>query len=251
MPFRPPSERSSLDRPSIDDIQVVFEDDWLLAVNKPAGLVVHGARDGHDLETLLRKKWSRNLVLFHRLDQDTTGIVLLGKRADINRTMTEAFEQKKIRKCYMAVVEGRWASDWNRVETYIDRDESGGLVNRASLPGKKSLTTFRVLRATDEKSWIEAIPKTGRTHQIRLHCLEKGRPILGDRVYGRASGMGDSAAGSGTLPPQALHAYRVDFTHPATKEPIKLLAPPPEYWATTWLKGLDDDGSRLAKLTGL
>lgn len=217
-----------------NDIRIVFEDEWLLVVSKPPGLPVHASagRDGDDLESLLRKQRKRSLVLFHRLDADTTGLVVLGKRPEINRTMTEAFEKKRIRKSYMAVVEGRWRPEWNRVETFIDRGPDGRWTNFENPPGKRALTTFRVLKASDEKSWVEAILKTGRTHQIRLHCLAKGCPILGDRVYGH---------GKAEMPPQALHAYRMDLQHPVTGDPLRLVDPPPAYWTTEWLRGLPVD----------
>lgn len=220
--------------PNENVIRVVYEDDWLLVVSKPAGLPVHASpgQKGDDLESRLRRERGRSFVLFHRLDMDTTGLVVLGKRAEINRAMTEAFEKKRIRKAYLAAVEGRWRPEWNRVETFIDRDANGRWINRENPPGKKSITTFRLLKASDEKSWIEAILKTGRTHQVRLHCLAKGCPILGDRVYGHVH--------SG-LPPQALHAYRMDFQHPITGERLQLVDPPPEYWKSEWLNGLETE----------
>jgi RluA family pseudouridine synthase len=210
------------------DIEILYEDDDLVAVNKPAGLVVHraGASDRSDLQSLLETRLGRALVLFHRLDRDTTGVVLLGKKRSINTAMAAKFERKQIRKAYWAVVAGRWHPEWNRIETRIARAE-GGRWAYVVAGGRQALSTCRLLSATDEKSWIEMLPKTGRTHQVRLHCLAMGCPILGDRLYGERAAL-----------PMALHAWRVDLAHPRSGAPLSLRAAAPPYWREHWLIGL-------------
>ena len=220
-------------------IKIIYEDPWLLVVNKPPGVAVHpdpGSGLGSrvhaylDLQSHLQKERGESLTLFHRLDRDTSGLVILGRRPEIRQAMNDLFEKKKIRKCYTAVVSGRWQPQWNRVENFLHKSESGFWENRSEPPGKPALTTFRLLAASADKSWLEVIPKTGRTHQIRLHCVSKGSPILGDRLYNsKTIRPGD--------PPQALHAYRVDFKHPQTGEALQLRAAPPEFWRSDWLVG--------------
>jgi RluA family pseudouridine synthase len=234
------------------EVQVVYEDEWLLAVSKPGGLQMHPtnspASGDISLESLVLERFGAGYVLYHRLDKDTSGIVLLGKpsreRHDVHRKMTQAFEQKKIRKAYLAIVQGEWRREWNRVETSVARAPNGLMQNVAvgTPDSKRALTTFRLILAsndssTEPRTWIEAMPKTGRTHQIRLHCLYHGCPILGDRYYGTADDG-----------PLALHAYRVDFRHPITDEPIRLIQEPPPSWRDERFRGFDpvrlEDASR-------
>lgn len=212
-------------------IEIVYEDDALIAVNKPPRMPVHGRPGGRrvDLLTALQQQLGRDLVLFHRLDMDTTGLVVLGKSRAINAAMTALFEQKRIRKLYWAVVRGRWKPSWNRIETRIDRAEEGGFRNVIA-GGREALSTVRLRAATDDKSWIEVLPKTGRSHQVRLHCLAMGCPVLGDRRYGEDAEV-----------PMALHARQLDFRHPSTGEAVRLVAQPPTYWKSAWLVGLPSE----------
>ncbi len=220
------------------DIPLLFEDSWLIAVNKPAGLAVHSSvgSDTPDLQSIMRERFGRSVFLFHRLDKDTSGIILLGKRpGDVAAGLTSAFEKKQIRKAYLSVVKGRWPSDCHRVVSWMGRDQDGRpFQSETQFEGSRlATTTFRVLAYSDEKSWIEALPKTGRTHQIRLHCQLKGHSILGDRVYGDGC--------SGDLP-LALHAYRLDFRHPHTGESISLRTEPPVAWREQLLDGFSIEG---------
>ncbi len=211
--------------------QIVFEDDWLLAVNKPSGLMVHANPESNEpqdpnLQDLMSEGRKRRLILFHRLDKDTSGVVLLGKRPEIGETMSKIFEEKRIRKAYYAIVSGVWSPSINRVECRLARGERGRMM--ISDEGKPSLTTFRICAKHPEKTWLEAMPKTGRTHQIRVHCASQGHAILGDKLYGEPSENG-----------LALHAHRVDFAHPVTKNNLRIEAPVPTAWSTTWLKGFN------------
>ncbi len=233
---------SALNESPLLEVSPVFEDRSLLIVFKPARVAVHadpldskttGRYHYPDLQSYLEDKYQQRLTLFHRLDRDTSGLVVFGKDPSINQAMSLIFEKKMVRKSYMAVVEGRWLPHWNRVETILRKD-ADRWSNHKELPGKESLTTFRLLSASDERSWIEAIPKTGRTHQIRLHCLEQGCPILGDLLYN------SKAPHSASPVPQALHAYRLDFKHPLTGAMLRVTTPPPKYWTSIWLNGTGD-----------
>lgn len=212
-----------------DSVAIVYEDEVLVAVNKPARMPSHSGRTGGvaDLLTTMEAQLGRRLTLFHRLDIDTTGVVVLGKDRRINSAMAGLFAEKRARKAYWAVVRGVWRAEWNRIETRIERAGGGRYANVVA-GGRVALSTCRRLRVGKDRSWIEVLPKTGRTHQVRLHCLAMGCPVLGDAKYGEA----------GAAPP-ALHAWRLDFAHPLTGEPLSLRAAPPAYWHEVWLEGLE------------
>ncbi|MES2963398.1 MAG: RluA family pseudouridine synthase [Bdellovibrionota bacterium] len=226
--------------------QILFEDDDLVAAVKPAGVVVHSTREsGDDVLSLASRQVGRELFAFHRLDKGTSGILLLGKRSGpVAAGVTQAFEKKLLRKAYLAVVSGAWDSKVNRIEAALEKTDDGVVVSES---GKASLTTFRVLAKNSEKSLIEALPKTGRTHQIRVHCAHVGHPVLGDLRYGSPSSLEPENAPK-TPDALALHAHSLSFTHPRTKEKLELRSLP-EGWRDTWLSGLDVEAvwARLAK----
>jgi len=193
-------------------LQTLWEDADFLAVSKPAGLLVDSGGRGDDVVTRTK------CFAFHRLDRETSGIVLLGKSRRYAREVTALFEEKRIRKAYLACVRGEWRD--SRVELPIE--------------GRDAVTTFRRLAlgtfGGDIASLIEALPKTGRTHQIRIHAAHVGHPILGDLKYG-VNREPEVAAIQG----HALHAHRLDFRHPANGETISIRSKPRE-WLETWLK---------------
>lgn len=227
-------------------LKVVFEDPDILAVYKPAGMKVHSGAGESSVELAVEQQFGKRWILLHRLDRDTTGILLFAKNREAAGEMSRAFENKQIRKSYLAVVEGDWPASLGRIDQPIEQFKDGEKVIRSAC------TTFRVLARSfasvpagegeTKRSWLEVLPKTGRMHQIRIHCSKASHPICGDRLYG-ASGDGPAAA------PLALHAHRIDFRHPRTGEPLQLKAAPPEEWLTTWL--MDFEWSRVyAKLYG-
>jgi len=214
-------------------MEILFRDDYLLAVNKEAGFPVHETVDPlrPHVQGLLEKTIGQKTVLFHRLDLETTGVLLFGLDDCVNGPMTDAFRLRKVQKTYWAVVDGRWLPEWNLIESRIEKAGGG---RWKSLPPKASKGDFartrvRLVKTTGEKSLIEVSPETGRTHQIRLHCLEKAHPVMGDRLYGVAERRGI---------PMALHAKILEFQHPVTGAPVRIEAPLPAYWADFWLKGL-------------
>lgn len=174
------------------------------------------------LEELVRRYSGSRSRALHRLDRDTTGIVLFAKNSKWNRALSELFEKKRIRKEYWAIVSGKWDKGINRIENRIRRSEDGRWEN-AMNDGKAALTTFRVLGRTDRLSWVQALPKTGRTHQIRLHCLAAGCPIVGDRFYS------DDESN-----PFLLHARSLSFAHPGGGGDLQLKSDPPDDWSK-WL----------------
>lgn len=215
----------------INDIEILYEDEHILAANKPAFLPVHVTLDPArpHLQGMLEKKLGQSLTLFHRLDVDTTGIVLLGKTQAVNKPMSEIFLGREIRKIYSVVVVGRWLENWKVVRTFVRKTRGNWANFSKGRPAERAITHFRIVKAGASRSYIEAELETGKTHQIRLHCLEMGHPVMGDRVYGSADPSGV---------PIALHAARVEFKHPITGKLLKIEAPLPSYWKDKWLKGL-------------
>jgi tRNA pseudouridine32 synthase/23S rRNA pseudouridine746 synthase len=206
--------------PSTPIPEILYQDVDLLVVNKPAGLLTETADPTED--SLLRRVGAlleRTPVAYHRLDKDTSGCILFGRTARFNRQIAGLFSEKKVRKEYWAVVEGLWPKDLNRVETRIAPMGDGRWENREN-SGKPAVTTFRWMGSTEDRSLVQALPKTGRTHQIRLHCLRAGCPVVGDSLYGRP----------GTDGPLALHAKKLTFNHPGDGRRLETEAPFPDYW---------------------
>jgi 23S rRNA pseudouridine1911/1915/1917 synthase len=206
-------------------VPIVFEDRWLLAVNKPAGIPSQGtwATDRHDLLALLKaQRPDLHLYLHHRLDQGTSGLLLFALAPEANAGLTRAFEGRGIQKDYLA-----------RISRPLEACEADWPIGRLrhAIPGRfgcegdlidprPAHTSFRP--ATPEESaglqpghWIVASPHTGRTHQIRVHLARLDAPILGDALYG-----GEESA------LLWLHAWRLALQHPVTGEPLDLVAPP-------------------------
>jgi len=213
-------------------IEILYEDKEILLVNKPAGFPVHATMDplrAH-VQGLLEKERNEKLILHHRLDLDTTGVLVFARVDTVNKALTDMFRDRQVVKTYWAVVDGRWSDSWNEVKTYIKKVPGGKWANvPKGKGGDHAETAFRLLNTNGAKSWIEAQPKTGRTHQIRLHCLEKAHPILGDRQYFKPEKRGF---------PMALHARSLRFAHPVSGKEIFVEAPAPDYWASYYLKDL-------------
>lgn len=215
----------------INRIDIVYEDPQLLVVNKPAGFPVHGTYDStrEHVQGILERQLNQKLVLFHRLDADTTGLLALGRDPSINKQMTDIFRDREVRKIYWAVVDGRWPEETSDITTFIDK-VGGKWANVPKGRGAPTARTlFRTLKTNGDRTWLEAELMTGRTHQIRLHCQSMKHSVLGDPLYGRRDLKGV---------PMALHARTLEFKHPTTGVMLKLEAPTPDYWDDYWLKGL-------------
>lgn len=208
--------------------EVLYEDDRILAVNKPAGLLVHpsGGTFVWSLVTLLRlARPEAKLHLVHRLDRDTSGVVVLAKDPEANRLLKEAFQQQATDKVYWAVCRGRPGWDTLLVEAPIGDDPRSRVrVRMGARPdGMAARTRFFVLARWHDRALIAAHPRTGRTHQIRLHLEHAGFPILGDRLYGQPDevflhtldhGMDAWALERLGWPRHALHARLLRLPHP-------------------------------------
>ncbi|MBY6031834.1 23S rRNA pseudouridine(955/2504/2580) synthase RluC [Marinobacter daepoensis] len=206
---------------------VVFENDEMLVVNKPAGIAVHGGSGlSFGLIEVLRaaRPEARFLELVHRLDRDTSGLVMVAKKRSALRFLQEELRQKRIRKYYHALVVGSWADGVSRVDEPLLRYEmsNGERRVRVSDEGKASLTLFSCLRRLEGYSLVEASPVTGRTHQIRVHSAWAGHPIAGDDKYmDEASLKAFRAIGGQRL---MLHARALEFPLPGTGEITRLEA---------------------------
>jgi RluA family pseudouridine synthase len=205
--------------------EVIFEDENLVAVNKPSGMLTEGGVDREDdLEQFATRHVGKPVLCCHRLDRLTSGAVILRKNGRYKAELAALFEQRQIRKSYWAIVAGNWPTQTRRIETQVAPLGNGVWANVKS-GGKTAVSTFQILGKSPERNltWLNVLLKTGRTHQARLHCLKGGCPILGDPVYGSKK------------PAElfGLHARELRFLHPATNENLELIAPPPLSWDAT------------------
>ncbi len=205
---------------------IVYEDADLLAVDKPAGLAVHGGSGlNYGLIECLRQLRPNGgyLELVHRLDRDTSGLVLIAKRARVLRELHRQLREKHIDKRYVALVAGRWPRHVQQVDAPLEKNvlSSGERMVRVSAQGKRAQTRFRVLERLPAATLVEAAPITGRTHQIRVHALHAGCPILGDTKYAHDEAV--SLAGQIGLRRLFLHAEKLSFTLPDAA-PLELQA---------------------------
>lgn len=205
-------------------MRVLYQDDYLLAIDKPAGLPT--LPDGYDraapdVRGLLEPDFGR-LWIVHRLDRGTSGVLLLARSADAHRALNAQFEAHAVRKVYHALVSGR--PDWTERTLDWPLRPDGDRRHRTVIDarrGKPAVTQVRVLERLAVAALLEARPETGRTHQIRAHLAHAGYPLLGDELYGPGESIG-------VLARTALHALSIDCTHPITHQPLSIAAPYPE-----------------------
>lgn len=193
---------------------ILFEDSHLLAVNKPAGIAVHGGSGvSYGLIELARaaRPELKHLELVHRLDRDTSGVILLAKRRSALRALHESLRNRTAHKTYWALVSGSWPARKQQVKANLARDvlRSGERMASVNPEGKFALTKYHVLQKLAGATLVAAEPVTGRTHQIRVHCQYAGHPILGDPKYGLESDNRDWK--SKGLKRMFLHAAEIDI----------------------------------------
>lgn len=208
--------------------QILFEDDAMIVLNKPSGMAVHGG-SGLSFGVIeglraLRPE-ARFLELVHRLDRDTSGVLLVAKKRSALRSLHEQLRVKTMRKQYLALVRGKWQAHVKVVNAPLRKNDlqSGERVVRVSADGKPSETRFRIVRQFAEATLVECSPITGRTHQIRVHTLHAGHPIACDDKYGEAAF--DEKMRSQGLKRLFLHAWKLSFTHPADGREMQVEAP--------------------------
>jgi tRNA pseudouridine32 synthase/23S rRNA pseudouridine746 synthase/23S rRNA pseudouridine1911/1915/1917 synthase len=209
--------------------RVLYRDGLMLIIDKPPGIAVHaGPGGGPNLEALfdaLRFGWSKPPSLAHRLDRDTSGCLVLGRHPKALRKLGMLFAAGKVEKTYWAVVQGAPAEAEGMIDQPLlkvtRRDGGWRVVPDAA--GQAAVTFYRVCGRAGDLTWIELRPRTGRTHQVRVHCATLGCPIVGDPLY-----AAPTAAGSDT-PPLHLHARAVVIPIREGKPPITAEAPPPPH----------------------
>jgi 23S rRNA pseudouridine1911/1915/1917 synthase len=214
-------------------LAIIFENDDLIVVNKPAGMVVHPAA-GHSSGTLVNAMLGYDPDMegiggeerpgvVHRLDKETSGLILLAKNERAHRWLQDQFRLRKVDKTYLALVDGKPPTPTGRVETYIGRDPSHrkrmAVVSESR--GRAAISEYKTVESFQKHTLLEFHPLTGRTHQIRLHCAFLGCPIVGDEVYGRKKF-------SVEIKRHFLHAYRLKIVLPGEKETRLFEAPLPE-----------------------
>ncbi|MEN9532198.1 MAG: ribosomal large subunit pseudouridine synthase [Pseudomonadota bacterium] len=208
--------------------QILFEDDAMIVLNKPSGMAVHGG-SGLSFGVIegLRalRPDARFLELVHRLDRDTSGVLLVAKKRSALRSLHEQLRVKTMRKQYLALVRGQWQAHVKVVNAPLRKNDlqSGERVVRVSSDGKPSETRFRIARQFAEATLVECSPITGRTHQIRVHTQHAGHPIACDDKYGEAAF--DEKMRSQGLKRLFLHAWKLSFTHPVDGREMQVEAP--------------------------
>jgi 23S rRNA pseudouridine1911/1915/1917 synthase len=213
-------------------LEIVYEDDCLAVVNKPRGMVVHpapGNYNGTMVNALLYKLDNLSSIngiirpgIVHRIDKDTTGLLVVAKDDKSHKVLSEELKDRKTGRFYVALVHGNVKDDEGIIELPIGRDSR----NRKKMAvtdknSKYALTRFKVLRRYGKYTYIELILETGRTHQIRVHMTYKGHPIVGDEVYGRKDN-------EFKMKGQLLHAKKISFVHPEKGELMEFDAELPE-----------------------
>lgn len=228
--------------PEAMPLEVLWEDDQAMVINKPAGLVVHpgsGNRDGTLVNGLLAHDPGLAPLpragLVHRLDKDTTGCLLIARTFLAHRRLVRAMKDRLIQRRYFALVRGRVIAG-DTIDAPIGRHPTDRRRQVVTGKGRPAITHYRVSRHLSGATLLEVKLETGRTHQIRVHMAHVGFPILGDRTYGRQgipAGFSPEQREAWTsFPRQALHAFRLGFPHPESGEIIDTRAPlPPDLQA--------------------
>ncbi len=207
-------------------LDMLYEDADVLAVNKPAGMTVHPA-PGHATATLVNAILAHCTDLsgvggvlrpgiVHRLDRDTSGVILVAKNDDAHHALSRQLRDRTIEKTYVALVEGTPRPAEGVIDAPIARDPRNRRRMAVVEGGRASVTEYRVVERLPGASLLDVRPKTGRTHQIRVHLAAIGHPIVGDRLYGKPSKL---------IARQFLHAARIVFAHPRTGARMEIEAP--------------------------
>ncbi|MGT2895817.1 RluA family pseudouridine synthase [Streptococcus entericus] len=216
-------------------LEIIYQDDQVAVVNKPQGMVVHPSA-GHATGTLvnallyhIKDLSSINGIvrpgIVHRIDKDTSGLLMIAKTDAAHQALAEELKDKKSLRKYLAIVHGNLPTDRGVIEAPIGRSDKDRKKQAVTAKGKPALTRFQVLERFGDYSLVELTLETGRTHQIRVHMAYIGHPVAGDPAYGPKKTL----AGQG----QFLHAEKLGFTHPTSGEEMVFTAPAPAIFQET------------------
>ena len=239
-----PEAREANIKPENIPIDIIYQDNDIIVVNKPKGLVVHPA-DGNPDGTLVNAIMAickdglsgiggeLRPGIVHRLDKDTSGLLIVAKNDKAHRLMSEQIKNREVRKIYIALVKGVVSENEATIDMPIGRSTKDRKKMAVRKDGKEAVTHFKVLKRYPNYTLLEVKIDTGRTHQIRVHMAEIGHPVVGDEVY--SNGKNEF-----NVHGQMLHSTYLDFVHPATGEKMHFEAPLPEYFEEV-LKKLENN----------
>jgi 23S rRNA pseudouridine1911/1915/1917 synthase len=225
-------------------LDIIFEDEYLAVVNKAQGMVVHPAAGNHSgtlanalmhhFKNLSSVNSSVRPGIVHRLDKDTSGLLVIAKNDEVHKSLAEQIKQKTAKRVYRAIVSGVVKEDEGRIEKNLERSKKDRIKIAVTTEGrgKTAITDYKVLARFDNFSYVEFYLLTGRTHQIRVHAKYIGHPVLGDATYGYNYK-------NIKLKGQLLHAFKLSFIHPVTNKFMTFEAPLPDYFEKM-LKKLDN-----------
>jgi RluA family pseudouridine synthase len=220
----------------IHNFDILFEDDAILVVNKDSGISAipgRGDAETDSLLSLLESQCKRKLFVVHRIDRDTSGLIVFAKTATSHRNLNIQFEKRLVKKAYLALVQGVPSGD-QTIDAPIYEFGSGRM--GVDIRGKNAVTEFSVLDRYTSTALLHVKPVTGRRHQIRVHLYSIGHPILGDKTYGSPRPVGGALR-------LMLHAHTIEFMHP-DKSLVMLKAPLSEQWNQVVQKVTGDNNSK-------
>ena len=210
---------------------IVYEDEDLLVINKPQGLVVHpcsSTKSGTLVNGLLYRVKDLSGIngvlrpgIVHRLDKNTSGLMLVAKNDFAHNKLAYQIKEKICKRCYLALCEGVFKEDEGKIETFIERSKKDRKKMAVSNTGKLAITFYKVVKRYSKNTLVEFNLQTGRTHQIRVHCKMINHPIVGDDVYGKEDKK---------LAGQLLHSYKISFIHPRTEKIMNFEIDLPSYF---------------------
>ncbi|NMB20668.1 MAG: RluA family pseudouridine synthase [Firmicutes bacterium] len=213
-------------------LTIVYEDDYLLIVNKEAGMAVHptGAYQEGTLANALAHYWREigldtKVRLVHRIDKDTSGLIMVAKEPYTLQRLLKQLKTRQLKREYLALVEGQLPNSQGVLSMAIGRSMDHGVKRAVTEGGKEARTVYEVLSIRPRATLLRARLESGRTHQIRVHFAELGHPLLGDPLYSQA--MPEIAG-------QALHAWRLEFIHPRTEQRHVITVPMPDEMLNLW-----------------
>ena len=213
------------------NLDIVYEDEYLMVINKPSGLVVHpGAGNYHNTLVNGLMYYTKNLSniggevrpgIVHRIDKDTSGLILVAKTNEVHEILADDFKNKRIKREYIALLDGVFKEGSATIDAPIGRNKQNREKMAVAEDGKNAVTHMKILKRYDKYTLVSCVLETGRTHQIRVHMAYIGYPVHNDPVYSKreATSFG-----------QFLHSYKMNFIHPITKKEMEFVCPLPEYF---------------------